>query len=1369
MASIDNAQRELLHAARRAMTKAMSRDQRSLHLLWTHWKNAAEHARAAARDAFETALAASQRQRAERAQEQFALTFDPHLPIVQDQVRAEIIAAIKTRQVIVIAGETGSGKTTQIPKLCLSAQRGVAGMIGCTQPRRIAARAVATRVVHELAQPVGGIVGYQVRFNECVSEQTRIKFMTDGILLAEIAHDRWLSHYDTLIIDEAHERSLNIDFILGYLKQLLQRRKDLQVIVTSATIDTARFSRFFDNALTIHVQGRTYPVTLRYRPLTTLVDGEKKGRNDVTTEQAILAAISEMSADDPRGDILVFLPGEREIRQLHQTLARCQLPHTQILPLYARLSGGDQQRIFQPASQRRIVLATNVAETSLTVPGIRAVIDPGYARIKRYSPRQKIDRLLVEPISQASANQRSGRCGRVAAGVCYRLYAEEDFLARPLFTDAEIHRSSLAGVILQMLDLCLGPVEEFPFIEPPNPRAIADGWQQLTELGAIDGQRRLTSVGRQMARIPLDVKLARMVVAAQANSCLRPVLVITAFLAIQDPRERPHDARQAADRAHAQFADRQSEFLAILRLWQAFSLASADLTRNQLRQWSTARFLNLTRLLEWRELHRQLRLVCEQFDWREEPSRDVMSILLAPSDASSPPSPRPTRGELHRQARLARQQRQAGGSQAPQAPQAPNVADDEAPTDVPDARSIATAYRTVHCALLTGLPSQIGRRSDNGDFYAPRQRRFQLFPGSSLARTPPSWVVTAILLETQKVWGVINARIEPEWAVRTFAHAISHSYHNPYWSRKRGNVLVSMQSSLYGLVLIPKQLVPYGLIDADAAHDLFIRQALVTGDIQTRAECVAANLSTLERAREQEAKRRRIGLIVDEEVQIRWYSERLPNTIHSAAGLDAWWSKASPTERQRLYWSAEELMCGDSTPTELYPPALSIGAMQLPLTYRFEPGASDDGVTLAVPLSLLHALDVARLSWLTPGFVVEKATALIRSLAKARRKSYVPAPAFAQAFFEANPTPTTDSLEAELARFLTRATGVALSADAFDPTALDAHLIVNIRLCGEDGDVITQSRDYQALCQAYGAEATVAFAQQVSDPLLQTPIDRFPTQPIAPSVVHAGVVAYPALVDLGETVELQLFPNEDQAHIQHRQGVERLIRRALSKQHAQACKQLPIATAINLLYATIESHTALRTDIVDLALAALLADSDLTQMRTLDAFRHCCAQVSGKLFRSAMALLRTIEAILDLYPSVKDSIKTHHGTRATDSLDDMQQQLAGLISPGFLRQTPPAHLCHYPRYLRGLVIRAERARHHPARDCARIQALRTVMDALAKARAKQCDSQPLWQAIRWDLEELRIATFAQELGARPGVSLPKLIQRVATLQNKSTQ
>ena len=1366
MASIDNTQRDQLHAARRAMAKAMSHDQRRLHQLWSQWQHAAEPARAAARDAFETALAASQRQRAARAQEQFTLTFDPQLPIAQEQVRAEIIAAIKTRQVIVIAGETGSGKTTQIPKLCLSAQRGVAGMIGCTQPRRIAARAVATRVAHELGQPVGGIVGSQVRFNACVSEQTRIKFMTDGILLAEIANDRWLSGYDTLIIDEAHERSLNIDFILGYLKQLLQRRKDLQVIVTSATIDTARFSHFFDNALTIHVQGRTYPVTLRYRPLTALVDSEKKGRNDVTIEQAILAAISEMSTEDPRGDILVFLPGEREIRQLHQTLARSQLPHTQILPLYARLSGVDQQRIFQPASQRRIVLATNVAETSLTVPGIRTVIDPGIARIKRYSPRQKIDRLLVEPISQASANQRSGRCGRVAAGVCYRLYAEEDFLARPLFTDAEIHRSSLAGVILQMLDLRLGPVEEFPFIEPPNPRAIADGWQQLTDLGAIDGQRRLTSVGRQMARIPLDVKLARMVVGAQANGCLRPVLVITAFLAIQDPRERPHEARQAADRAHAQFADRQSEFVAILRLWQAFSSASADLTRNQLRQWSSARFLNLMRLLEWRELHRQLRLVCEQFDWREEPSSDVMSILLAANDASSCASPRPTRGELHRQARLARQQRQAGGSQTPQLS---SQADDAPAAGAPDARSIATAYRTVHCALLAGLPSQLGRRSDNGDFHAPRQRRFQLFPGSSLARTPPSWVVTAILLETQKVWGVINARIEPEWAVRTFAHAISHSYHNPFWLRKRGNVLVSMQSSLHGLVLIPKQLVPFGPIDADAAHDLFIRQALVTGDIQTRAECVAANLSTLERAREQEAKRRRIGLIVDEEVQIRWYAERLPKTIHSAAGLDAWWSKAAPAERQRLYWSAEEVTCGDNTPTELYPSALPVGANQLALTYRFEPGESDDGVTLDVPLSLLHALDATRLSWLTPGFVVEKATALIRSLPKTRRKSYVPAPAFAQAFFEAYPTPTMDSLEAELARFLTRSTGVALTAEEFDPTALDAHLTVNIRLCDETGEVITQSRDYQALCQVHGAEATAAFAQQVNDPQLQTPIDHFPTEPIAPSLIQAGVVAYPALVDLGERVELHLFPNEEQARLQHCHGVARLIRRALTKQHAQACKQLPIAAPIALLYAAIESHASLRTDIVDLALAALLAESDLTQMRTHDAFRDCCAQVSGKLFQSAVALLRTVEAILDLYPLVKESMKPHLAARSTDSLDDMHQQLEGLIYPGFLRQTPPDHLSHYPRYLRGLVIRAERALHHPARDRARILTLRPVMDAFAQVRAKQRDTPHRWQAIRWDLEELRIATFAQELGARAGVSLPKLSQRLAALQNKSPQ
>ncbi|WP_017914744.1 ATP-dependent RNA helicase HrpA, partial [Xanthomonas sp. SHU 308] len=631
-----------LRERRAAIDGALTRDRGRLLGLWSRWQAAPGNA--ALETAFEQALQASQARCAARAAQQPAITLDPQLPIAREAER--IVALIRDHQVVVIAGETGSGKTTQLPKLCLAAGRGAAGMIGCTQPRRIAARAVASRVAEELRTPVGETVGFQVRFNDRVGEQTRIKFMTDGILLAEIASDRWLSGYDTIIVDEAHERSLNIDFLLGYLKQLLRKRPDLKVIVTSATIDTARFAAHFDDAPVISVEGRTYPVEVRYRPLEEAGGEEadaESGDNagDRTVNQAIVAAIDEITRLDPRGDVLVFLPGEREIRDAHHALERRKYRETEVLPLYARLSNADQDRVFNPGQRRRLVLATNVAETSLTVPRIRYVVDPGYARVKRYSPRQKLDRLHIEPISQASANQRKGRCGRIAEGICYRLYAEADFTARPEFTDPEIRRSSLAGVILRMLQLGLGRIEDFPFLEPPDERAVADGWQQLVELGAVGepdrhGLRKLTEIGRKMARLPVDVKLARMLVAAQQHGCLRPMLVIAAFLGIQDPRERPPEAREAADNAHAKFADARSEFVGILRLWDGYRQAHEDLTQSKLRDWCGRHFLGFLRMREWRELHRQLHLLCAELGWTEEPAEASLRPLLAGASAPAP-------------------------------------------------------------------------------------------------------------------------------------------------------------------------------------------------------------------------------------------------------------------------------------------------------------------------------------------------------------------------------------------------------------------------------------------------------------------------------------------------------------------------------------------------------------------------------------------------------------------------------------------------------------------------------------------------------------------------------------------------------------
>src|SRR5690606_19008482 len=774
-----------------------------------------------------------------------------------------IVALLRTRQVVVVAGETGSGKTTQLPKRGLAAGRGRKGMIGCTQPRRLAARAVARRIAEELQVPLGGAVGYQVRFNDTVGPQTVVKFMTDGILLAEIQSDRWLSRYDTIIVDEAHERSLNIDFLLGYLKQLLRKRRDLKVVVTSATIDTARFAAFFDDAPVVEVEGRSYPVEVRWRPL----EGEGDGDGQRSVLDGVVAACDEIMRGKPGaggaiGDTLVFLPGEREIRDAHQALEKRGYRHTEVLPLYARLSARDQDRVFHPGPQRRIVLATNVAETSLTVPRIHYVVDPGFARVKRYSPRQKLDRLHVEPVSQASADQRKGRCGRIAPGTCIRLYSEADYLSRPQYTDPEIRRAALAGVILRMLQLRLGRIEDFPFLEPPDPRAIADGWQALTELGAVDERRALTPVGRLMARLPVDVKLARMLVAAQAHGCLRGMLAIAAFLAVQDPRERPADQRSAADEAHAKFADPRSEFLGILRLWEAYDAAHGELSQSQLRKWAERHFLGFLRLREWRELHRQLKLACGELGW-------------GPGAGSREPE-----GE----------------------------------------KAARRHYVALHRALIAGLPTQVGNRQPGEKgrkgpalYDGPRGRRFQLFPGSSLARKPPPWVLSAQLLDTERVWALTNATIEPDWVIAELPHLVARRRFDPRWSRSQGRVIGSEQVSLFGLVLAPKKPVHYGALFPDESRRIFVRDALLTGEIDTRSPFLKRNLATLAKAREEEAKQRRAGVVVDEDWQARWYLDRLPADVHNVQALDAWYARLPKEKKQGLEWSREDLIAGEES------------------------------------------------------------------------------------------------------------------------------------------------------------------------------------------------------------------------------------------------------------------------------------------------------------------------------------------------------------------------------------------------------------------------------------------------------------------------
>ncbi|WP_242112965.1 ATP-dependent RNA helicase HrpA [Luteimonas aquatica] len=1307
----------------RAIDGACSRDAARLHGLWRRWRARADDD--GAREAFAAALAQSLARRQARAERLPRAEVVPALPIAAEAER--IVALIREHPVVVIAGETGSGKTTQLPKLCLRAGRGAAGMIGCTQPRRIAARAVARRVAEELQTPLGGAVGYQVRFTDNVGADTAVKFMTDGILLAEIASDRWLSAYDTIIIDEAHERSLNIDFLLGYLKQLLRRRRDLKVIVTSATIDTERFSRHFGDAPVVNVEGRGYPVETRYRPL----EGDGEDAGERTVVDGIVAACDEIARERPGaggawGDTLIFLPGEREIRDTHQALERRKYRHTEVLPLYARLSARDQDRVFNPGPQRRIVLATNVAETSLTVPRIHYVIDPGLARVKRYSPRQKLDRLHIEPISQASADQRKGRCGRVAPGVCYRIYSEADFQTRPQYTDPEIRRAALAGVILRMLSVGLGEIEQFPFVEPPDPRAIADGWQQLAELGAVDAQRRLTPIGRTMARWPVDVKLARMLVAAQAHGCLQEMLAIAAFLGIQDPRERPADQRAAADAAHAEFRDAKSEFAGILKLWDAYRAAHEELTQSQLRKWCEKRFLGFLRMREWRELHRQLKLQCDELGWA--------------SGAAGAANARPTATEDKDQ-------------------------------------SVA-----LHRALIAGLPTQIGHRGEQaggksgGQYDGPRGRKFQLFPGSPLASKPPPWVLSATLLDTERVWALTNAAIEPEWVIAELPALLARRHFDPRWSRGQGRVIGSEQISLFGLVLAPRKPIHYGGLYPEEARALFLRDGLVSGEINTRSAFLARNRRTLASAEEEEAKQRRAGLVVDEDWMAHWYAQRIPAEIVSAQALDAWYAKLPAEKKQALEWSREDLLVADGADADRFPAYLALGEARLAVRYRFEPGAPDDGMTVAVPLHLLNALDEPRLSWLAPGFVEDKAAAMIRTLPKALRRNFVPAPDFARAFAQAHAAPEADDFKGTLARFLKRLTGVDVAATEFDEAALEAHLRANLRLLDGDGrGVLAESRDLGELRARFGARAAQAFAARAAQGLAQRGLTDFPSTAIPESVPGVGgVPAFPALHDDGETVSLAVHADRADARRHHPRGVRRLLALALADKARQARKQLPVSPKTALLYAAIESQAPraatagrpadhLREDLVDGAFAALAADG-LDAIRDPQAFEARREAIAKGLFGEAMRRLQQAETILSLVADVRAKLDSKLVGWARANLDDMQAQLAALVPPGFLRAVPASALAEYPRYLKALAVRAERALNDPLRDQQRMLDIKPFLDALSEAVLEGSGEEPGWQALRWELEELRVSLFAQELGAKGGVSAKRLSSRLAQLR-----
>jgi len=1333
-----------LTSLRRTLDQVMARDFGRLLARWRRLASARAQAAPGDIAALQADIDASAARRVARAARVPEIKLDESLPI--SAKADEIVRLIRDHQVVVLAGETGSGKTTQLPKLCLAAGRGAAGMIGCTQPRRIAARAVARRVASELSTEVGDLVGFQVRFADQVSDASLIKFMTDGILLAETQSDPWLAAYDTIILDEAHERSLNIDFLLGYLKRLLAKRHDLKLIVTSATIDTARFASHFAEAPVIEVEGRAYPVDVRWRP----PDLDAGSRNrELSTAEQIVAATDEITAEDPRGDVLVFLPGEREIRDAHLALSRRKYRETEVLALYARLSAAEQDRVFRPGPQRRIVLATNVAETSLTVPRIRYVVDTGTARVKRYGQRNQLERLHIEPISQAAADQRKGRCGRVGPGICFRLYGEDDFAQRPRYTEPEILRSSLAGVILRMLALNLGEVSEFPFVEAPSERAIGDGYRRLAELGAIDGNQKLTSTGRTLARLPIDVALGRMLIEAEKRGALRETLTLAAFLSIQDPRERPADARQAADQAHAVFADPKSDFVGVLKLWTAYHDAHEELTQSKLRDWCQEHFLSFLRMREWRELHRQLMLlVTDELGWKLDKAQPNSLPFKGRAGEGMVSASRSTRRENHPH------------------PNPPLEGEGLRAKSLEGEGLRAESYEAIHRCLLSGWPTQVGLKNERGQYRGTRERTFSIFPGSSVAKAPPRWVLAGQILDLQKVYGLLCARIEPEWVEQEAAHLVKRSWRDAHWSRKRGAVIAFEQVSLFGLTLVEKRAVQFGKQDPKLAHEIFLREALARGDIDARSDFVRANSRVLAQAQELEAKRRRAGLVRTEDELAAFFAGKIPADVYTTAALDAWYRAASPSAQAGVHWSLEDVLAeSPGVGVRDFPAEIEVASHKLRTSYRFVPGDPADGVTLHVPLALVNAVSAERCEWLVPGLLPEKVAEMIRALPKSLRRNFVPAPDFARAFADAEP-PRDEALAIVLSRYLQRVTGVAVSASDFAGAELPAHLRMNFRIHDEKGRTLAESRDLAAIQSEWTTAARVAFSHRADVELTREDVDAFDFDEIPDRVISSGgLTAFPALVDLGESVALRVFERRDEALASHRKGVERLLRNALADRIKHARRQLPLANALMLKWAPLGSAESLRADLVEAGLRERLAAHDL-DIRERGAFEHVREDIGRSLFGAAVERLAIVEQIIQNYAELKPLLEPPLIGFARANYEDIEEQLSELLFPGFAREVDKSRLAHFPRYLRAMRLRAERLRQDPARDQARMLAVQLYWRDYLKLRATRSND-PALEELRWLVEELRVSTFAQELRTAEPVSPKRLAKLVEGLRAAS--
>ncbi|GHF13169.1 ATP-dependent helicase [Streptomyces werraensis] len=1280
-------------------------------------------ARAAVLGEIEAEVAAAEERMAARRARVPEVRYPEQLPV--SQKKDAIAEAIRDHQVVIVAGETGSGKTTQIPKICMELGRGVRGMIGHTQPRRIAARTVAERVAEELDTPLGEAVGWKVRFTDQVDpEATFVKLMTDGILLAEIQTDRDLRAYDTIIIDEAHERSLNIDFLLGYLAQLLPKRPDLKVVITSATIDPERFSRHFDDAPIIEVSGRTYPVEVRYRPLLE-EDSDDADRDQIT---AITDAVEELMAEGP-GDILVFLSGEREIRDTADALTKKRYRSTEVLPLYARLSHAEQHRVFQQHSGRRIVLATNVAETSLTVPGIKYVIDPGFARISRYSHRTKVQRLPIEPISQASANQRKGRCGRTSDGICIRLYSEDDFLSRPEFTDAEILRTNLASVILQMTAAGLGEIEKFPFIDPPDHRNIRDGVQLLQELGALDPtqkdpRKRLTQTGRKLAQLPVDPRLARMVLEADRNGCVREVMVIAAALSIQDPRERPADKQTQADQQHARFRDETSDFLAFLNLWRYIREQQKERGSSSFRRMCKQEYLNFLRIREWQDIYAQLRTVAKQ-----------MGIHLN---------------------------------------------DQDAPAD------------RVHVSLLAGLLSHIGMkdvkeskdsgqgggRRDGGrnEYLGARNAKFAIFPGSALFKKPPRFVMSAELVETSRLWARVNAKIEPEWVEPLAEHLLKRTYSEPHWEKDQAAVMAYEKVTLYGVPIVAQRKVNYGRIDPDLSRELFIRNALVDGDWRTHHKFFADNRKLLTEVEELEHRARRRDILVDDETLFDFYDQRIPGHVVSGAHFDSWWKHKRREQPDFLDFEREMLIreSADAVTKADYPDTWHQGPLKFRVTYQFEPGADADGVTVHIPLQVLNQVTDEGFDWQIPGLREEVVTELIRSLPKPIRRHYVPAPNYAKAFLE-RAVPLQEPLTVTMARELKRMVGVPFEADDFDWSRVPEHLKVTFRIVDERRRTLAEDKDLEALKLKLRPKARKALSQAAAATAQRQGGESLERKGLTDWTIgsltrvfetrRAGqpVKAYPALVDDGDSVSVRLFDSEAEQAEAMWKGTRRLILLGIPVNPAKFASEK--LTNPQKLALSANPHGSVQALFDDCAMAAadkLIADFG-GPVWDEESYRKLFDKVRAEIVDTTVRAVGQVQQVLAAWQACERRLKGVRSPALLPNLTDVRTQLDGLVKPGFVTE---AGLRRMPDLMRYLVAADRRLQQMPTnvqRDTTRMAKVHEMQDEYAWLLEQMPQGRPVPQQvrdIRWMIEELRVSYFAHALGTAYPVSDKRIVKAI---------